>query len=93
MDECKLVVTFPFHMQAQSHNSDGQYASAKQCGELALCCNILVIIKYILLVIAAVIVVVLFFTGVLVFANTGANCSTVCTPNFYGVEQCRYVCI
>lgn len=89
-------------MQAQSHNHDGQYQSAKQCGELALCCNILVILKYILLVIAGVVVVVLFLTGVLVFAGTSASsvipdsgtiCIPHCTINDYtGDVQCYNTC-
>ena len=57
------------YMQASDHNNAGEYESARQCGQLALCCNICVIVKYVLAFIAAVIIVALFFTGVLVFSS------------------------
>lgn len=76
-------------MQASSHNSAGEYESARECGQMALCCNICVIIKYVLLLVAAVIVVILFFTGVLVFTR---GCYQDCTTNFYGNTICQTVC-
>ena len=79
-------------MQASSHNSAGEYESARECGQMALCCNICVIIKYVLLLVAAVIVVILFFTGVLVFSRTATSCYQDCTTDIYGYTNCQTVC-
>ena len=79
-------------LQASNHNSAGEYESATQCGQMALCCNICVIIKYVLMFVAAVVIVVLFFTGVLVFTSSSEYCYPRCTTDIYGDVTCRQVC-
>jgi hypothetical protein len=86
-----LITPHIIHLQASSHNDAGQYERANQCGQMALCCNICVIIKYVLMLIIAVILVVLFFTGVLAFTTAATNCLPSCTTDIYGDVNCQTV--
>ena len=43
-------------MQAQDRNISGNYTGAKQCGYMALCCNIAVIVWYVIEIISIIIV-------------------------------------
>ena len=49
-------------MQASDHNDAGNFDNAKQCGNMALGCNICAIIKYVLFLLVGIALVVVYFT-------------------------------
>lgn len=62
-----------FFIQASDHNNAGDYASAKSCGNVSLCCNVLVLVKYFLLILAAIALVAIYFTIGFGFITGGEN--------------------
>ena len=86
-----------FRVQASDHNNAGEYENAKQCGQMALCCNICTIVKYVIAIVLAIILVIVYFTvGYAWLTGSAAaadNCINKCSYDYYtGLESCHYSC-
>ena len=71
------------HLQAQDYNKSGNYNSAKQCGYMALGCNIAVIAWYVMEWIIAIIVIAVVYSSAAAAINS---------YNGYSYSGCRYTC-
>ena len=65
-------------MQAQDYNGYGNYTGAKQCGYMALGCNIAVIVWYIIEIITIVIILAVILSA----SSSGSS--------YYSNSGCRY---
>ena len=65
-------------MQAQDYNRSGNYTGAKQCGYMALGCNIAVIVWYVIEIITIVIILAVILSA----SSSGGN--------YHGNSGCRY---
>ena len=75
-------------LQASSHNDDGEHESAKRFGQLALRCDVCVIVYYIFTVIVTVVIVVLIVTGPGTDPAPGPVCYLTCTYD----DNYNYIC-
>ena len=66
-------------MQAQDYNRSGNYTGAKQCGYMALGCNIAVIVWYVIEIITITIIL-----AVILSASSSGSYS------YYSNSGCRY---
>lgn len=91
-------------LQASDHNNAGNFDSAKQCGNMALGCNICAIVKYIILLLVGVALVIVYFTVGFswliaakskaedVINNHSTDCIQSCTTDLWGYQTCHQVC-
>ena len=66
-------------MQAQDYNRSGNYTGAKQCGYMALGCNIAVIVWYVIEIITIVIILAVILSA----SSSGSS-------YYYSNSGCRY---
>ena len=111
MQPCSSCIVYLYQLchaiiQASDHNNAGEYANAKQCGNMALGCNICAIVKYVILLLATIAVVVVYFTvgfSWLIATKNKAEdyvnnhdtntCSiTSCSTDLFGHESCTQIC-
>lgn len=79
-------------MQASDHNNAGEYEEARRCGQMALACNILTIVKYAIAIVVIIIVLIVYFAvGFGSAAAAAADCNYQCTYNYYGERVCTCV--
>lgn len=76
-------------LQAQDYNRSGNYNSAKQCGYMALGCNIAVIAWYVVEWIIAIIVIAVVYTSAA--AAVSSSCRYTCGYYRY-TYTCTYRC-
>ena len=95
-------------MQASDHNNAGSFDNAKQCGNMALGCNICAIIKYVIFLLVGIALVVVYFTVGFSWLyaakkdaedainngvkNNGYNCYQTCTTDVFGSYSCSQFC-
>ena len=78
-----------FLLQAQDHKKSGNFESAKQCGHMALGCNIAVIAWYVIeWIIAIIVIIVVYTSAAAVVTTTSYSCTTTC-GYYYGSYTCR----
>ena len=83
-------------MQASDHNNAGNFDSAKQCGNMALGCNICAIIKYIIFLLVGIALVVVYFTvgfsWLYAAKKEVEDCYQTCTTDQVTYYRCSQIC-
>lgn len=80
LEPCIPFFSLYIYTQALSNNDLGNHRDAKKYGQMALYCNISVIIYHVILWIIIIVVIIVFATGVQLAANTPLQASSHSSP-------------